>query len=159
MREFFRQRVINPLRGLLMQGLSPHELALCLALGAGVGVFPILGVSTPLLTCIAIARRLNIAVIQLVSYLVAPVQLALFIPFVRAGEWVIGAPRQPITLEEGMRILADDVWQAIVILRDAILHASIGWLLIGPPIIYILYRSLIPVFEHTAQRLKMQSPP
>jgi len=159
MRNFFRQRVIDPLLGRLKQGLSPRELALCLALGAGVGVFPVLGVSTPLLTFIAFARRLNLAAIQLVSYLMSPIQLALIIPFVRAGEWVIGAPRQPLTVEEGLRILADGVWQAIVILRDAILHASLGWLLIGPPVIYILYRSLIPVLEHTAQRLKVQSPP
>ena len=61
MRNFFRQRVIDPLLGLLKQGLSPRELALCLALGAGVGVFPVLGVSTPLLTFIAFARRLNLA--------------------------------------------------------------------------------------------------
>ncbi|MFZ9873140.1 MAG: DUF2062 domain-containing protein, partial [Steroidobacteraceae bacterium] len=54
-----RRRVVDPILNLLRQGLSPRDLALCLALGAGVGMFPVLGVSTPALTLIALWQRLN----------------------------------------------------------------------------------------------------
>jgi uncharacterized protein (DUF2062 family) len=153
-----RRRVVDPVLGLLRQGLSPRDLALCLALGAGVGMFPVLGVSTPTLTVIALWQRLNLAAIQLVSWLVGPVQLVLIIPFMRLGEWVLGSEPQPMTIEAGMEILSQGVLQAIVTLWDAIVHASVGWVLIGPVAIFVLYRSLIPVLERALKTLKPSTP-
>ena len=152
-----RRRVVDPIRNLLRQGLSPRDLALCLALGAGVGMFPVLGVSTPALTLIALWQRLNLAAIQLVSWLVGPLQLALIIPFMRFGEWVLGSEPQPMTIEAGMEIISQGVFQAIVTLWDAIVHASVGWILIGPAAIFVLYRLLIPVLERALQTLKSSS--
>lgn len=153
-----RRRVVDPILGLLRQGLSPRDLALCLALGAGVGMFPVLGVSTPALTLIALWQRLNLAAIQLVSWLVGPVQLALIIPFMRLGEWALGSEPQPMTIEAGLEILSQGVLYAIVTMWDAIVHASVGWILIGPLAIFVLYRSLIPVLERALQTLKPSSP-
>jgi len=152
-----RRRVVDPILNLLRQGLSPRDLALCLALGAGVGMFPVLGVSTPALTLIALWQRLNLAAIQLVSWLVGPLQLALIIPFMRFGEWVLGSEPQPMTIEAGMEIISQGVFQAIVTLWDAIVHASVGWILIGPAAIFVLYRLLIPVLERALQTLKSSS--
>lgn len=149
-----RRRLLEPLWGLLRQGLAPRELALCLALGAGVGLFPVLGVSTPALTVLALWLRLNLAAIQLVSWSIGPLQLLLIIPFMRLGEWVVGATPQPLTIAAGMEILGQGVLQAIVTLWDAIIHASIGWILIGPIGIYVLYRALIPILDRVAERLK-----
>jgi len=154
-----RRRVVDPVLGLLRQGLSPRDLALCLALGAGVGMFPVLGVSTPALTLIALWQRLNLAAIQLVSWLVGPVQLVLIIPFMRLGEWVLGSEPQPMTIEAGMEIISQGILQAIVTMWDAIVHASVGWILIGPLAIFVLYRSLIPVLERALKTLKPTSPP
>ena len=120
-------------------------------------MFPVLGVSTPALTVLALWLRLNLPAIQLVSYLMSPVQLALIIPFVRVGEWVLGAEPQPLTVEAGLKLIADGVLQAIITLGDAIVHAAIGWVLIGPLAIYVLYRLFIPVLERALKRLK--SPP
>jgi uncharacterized protein (DUF2062 family) len=152
-----RRRVVDPILNLLRQGLSPRDLALCLALGAGVGMFPVLGVSTPALTLIALWLRLNLAAIQLVSWLVGPLQLALIIPFMRFGEWVLGSEPQPMTIEAGMEIISQGVFQAIVTLWDAIVHASVGWILIGPAAIFVLYRLLIPVLERALQTLRSSS--
>jgi uncharacterized protein (DUF2062 family) len=132
--------------GLLRQGLAPRDLALCLALGAGIGMFPVLGVSTPALTVIALWRRLNLAAIQLVSWLIAPLQLAMIIPFMRIGEKLLGAPPQPLTIEAGMEILGEGV------------HAAAGWMLIGPAGIYVLYRLLTPVLERALVRLDAAPP-
>lgn len=153
-----RRHVVDPILALLQQGLAPRQLALCLALGAGIGMFPVLGVSTPVLTLLALGLRLNLAAIQLVSWLIGPLQLAMIIPFMRLGEWLVGAEAQPLTIEAGMQIIAQGVLQAIVTLWDAIIHASIGWMLIGPAAIYVLYRLLIPVLERALQRLKTALP-
>ncbi|MFM7395859.1 MAG: DUF2062 domain-containing protein [Gammaproteobacteria bacterium] len=153
-----RRRVVDPILGLLRQGLSPRDLALCLALGAGVGMFPVLGVSTPALTLIALWRRLNLAAIQLVSWLIAPLQLVMIIPFMRLGEWVLGSEPQPMTIEAGMEIISQGVLQAIITMWDAIVHASVGWILIGPLGIFVLYRLLIPLLERALQTLSFSSP-
>lgn len=156
---FVRRRVVEPILALLAQGLTPRELALCLALGAGVGMFPVLGVSTPVLTILALWLRLNLPAIQLVSYLVAPLQLAMIIPFVRLGEWVTGAEPQPLTIEAGLELIAAGVLEAIITLWDAILHAALGWVLIGPLSIYVLYRLHIPILEKALRRLETSPQP
>jgi uncharacterized protein (DUF2062 family) len=152
-----RRHVLDPIIALLRQGLSPKDLALCLAIGIGVGMFPVLGVSTPVLTIIALWRRLNMAAIQLVSWLVAPLQLIMIIPFMRLGERLLGSDPQPMTIEAGLEIISEGALQAIVTLWDAIVHASVGWLLIGPPSIFVLYRLLVPVLERVLLSLNSSS--
>lgn len=152
-----RRRLLDPLWALLRQGLSPQELALCVALGAGIGLFPVLGISTPVLTLLALWLRLNLAAIQLISWGIGPLQLLLALPFMRLGEWVVGATPQPLTLAASMDILSQGVVHAVITLWDAMIHASIGWILVGPLGIYVLYRVLLPIFSNAAQRLKSGS--
>src|SRR6185312_970638 len=72
-----RRKLIEPIIELLRQGVTPDKIALSLAFGLGLGIFPVLGVSTVLCTVAAIAFRLNLPAIQLVNYLASPVQLLL----------------------------------------------------------------------------------
>jgi uncharacterized protein (DUF2062 family) len=151
---FFRRRILDPILALLRQGITPRELALSLAFGLGIGIFPVLGVSTPLLTVLALALRLNLPSIQLVNYLVSPLQLLLIIPFVRVGEHLVGSPPQPLSIGAGLEILGRGALQAVVVLWDAIVHAAIGWAAIGPVLIFLLYRLLAPLLARTASRIQ-----
>jgi uncharacterized protein (DUF2062 family) len=155
---WLRYRVVEPLLDLLKQGITPQKLALSLAFGLGVGIFPVLGVSTPALAIIALAMRLNLPAIQLVNYLASPLQLLLIIPFVRVGERLVGAAPQPLTVEAGLKILGEGVLRAVVILWDAIVHAAIGWLAIGPILIFVLYRVFAPVLGRAAARMTRPRP-
>jgi uncharacterized protein (DUF2062 family) len=157
MTDWLRRRLLDPILALLRQGITPPKLALSLALGIGIGIFPVLGVSTPLLAAIALGARLNLPAIQLVNYLASPLQLLLIIPFVRVGEHIVGAPPQPLSIEAGTRLLTQGVFRAVVILWDAIVHAAIGWLAIGPVAIYLLYRIARPLLARAAARLEAQS--
>ncbi len=144
--DWFKKRLIDPLLSLLRQGLSPKDLALCVALGIGVGVFPVLGVSTPALAVLALTLRLNLAAIQLVSYAIAPLQLVLIIPFMRLGEMALGSTPQPMSISAAMELMTQGVLHVIVTLWDAIIHATVGWFLIGPVLIFLLFRILVPIF-------------
>jgi hypothetical protein len=84
--------------------------------------------------------RLNLPAIQLVNYLASPLQLALIIPFVRVGETVMGLAPQPLSISEGFRLMAIGVIHAITVLWDAIVHAAVGWIVIGPVLIFVMYR-------------------
>lgn len=150
---WLKKRLIDPLLALLRQGLSPKDLALCVALGIGVGLFPVLGVSTPALTILALTLRLNLAAIQLASYAISPLQLALIIPFMRLGETILGSTPQPMTISAAMELLTQGVLYAIVTLWDAIVHATLGWLLIVPILIFASYKILVPIFTRLSTTL------
>jgi uncharacterized protein (DUF2062 family) len=151
MASFVRRRIVEPVLDLLRQGVTPEKLALSLAFGLGIGIFPVLGVSTVLCTVVAIALRLNLPAIQLVNYLASPLQLVLIIPFVRVGEHVLGLKAQPLSIAEGFRIMAEGVLHAIVVLWDAIVHAALGWIVIGPVLIFALYRAFRPILVRAAK--------
>ena len=51
-------------------------------------------------------------------------------------------------------LLAEGVWNAVVTLWDAIVHAALGWLVVGPIGIYLLYRLLVPMLARAARSLK-----
>jgi uncharacterized protein (DUF2062 family) len=81
----------------LRQGISPRRLALTLALGAAIGCIPVVGVPTLLCAALALALRLNLPAIQAANYIVMPLQLALIVPFVRLGGWLLASgSRQPL---------------------------------------------------------------
>jgi uncharacterized protein (DUF2062 family) len=150
-RAFVKRRLVDPILDLLRQGVSPDKIALSLAFGLGFGIFPVLGVSTILCTLAAVLLRLNLPAIQLVNYLAAPIQLALIIPFVRVGEHLLRIAPQPLSISEGFRLLAAGVVHAVSVLRDAIVHAALGWIVIGPFLIYALYRVFRPLLMRAAR--------
>lgn len=147
---FLQRRVGEPLLALLRQGVTPDKLALSLALGAAIALVPVLGVSTALCAVVALALRLNMPAIQLVNYLLTPVQLLLIIPLLRFGEWLVRAPRFPITLEDGLALLSRGVVHAVAVLGTAIAHATLGWLVLAPIAAFVSYRILLPVFRRLA---------
>ncbi len=111
LKNWLHRRLLEPLLALLRAGLSPRRLALCIAIAIVVGNIPILGVSTILCAFIALIFRLNFPAIQLVQAAMAPSQLLLIIPFVRLGEWMLGAPRQIVSVKAGLALLSQGVWQ------------------------------------------------
>jgi uncharacterized protein (DUF2062 family) len=62
---FLYRRLVRPILELLRQGVTPGKIALSLALGVVLGVFPVLGSTTALCTLAAITLRLNLPAIQL----------------------------------------------------------------------------------------------
>jgi uncharacterized protein (DUF2062 family) len=153
-RKRLHRRILDPVLALLSQGVSPDRLALCVAIGVVVGNIPILGISTILCTVIALAFRLNLPAIQIVQAAMAPTQLLLIIPFVRLGEWILRAPRQPLSIKEGLDLVAQGAGHAIVALGDAILHAGFAWVLVAPIAVFTVYKLLTPLFERAAAQIK-----
>jgi hypothetical protein len=150
------RRLIEPLIALLRAGLAPRRLALCVAIAIVIGNIPVLGVSTIICAGIALVLRLNLPAIQLVQAAMAPTQLLLIIPFVRLGEWILRVPPQVVSGRDAFALMSQGIWQALVILRDAIYHAVLAWGLLAPFCLYLLYRLLAPLFERMAARLHSQ---
>ena len=147
MRDKIHNWFVEPLLRLLRQGLSPEKLALSIAVGIALGVFPVLGTTTLLCALAAILFRLNVPAMQLVNYLVFSLQLALLIPFIRLGECLYGADRVPLSLGQVQNMFRHYPAQALAILAASLLHATTAWFLIAPFAIYAMYRLFTPLFR------------
>lgn len=151
MRRFLQQRVVDPVLALLKQGVTPDKIALSMAAGATLGVFPVLGTTTILCTVAALAFRLNLVAIQIVNWLVYPLQLALLIPFFRAGAWLFGAAPLGLTPHQLVAMFREDFAGSLHALWGATWHAAVAWLLLGGPFTLLLYAGLAPALRAFAR--------
>ena len=133
------RRVVDPILGLMIQGITPEKIALNLAFGIVLGVFPMLGSTTVLRAVAALIFRLNLPAIQLVNYLVYPLQFLLLIPFLRLGETLFHAAPLQLSVAEMLSMAHADLRHAIATFWLAGLHAMSAWLLIGPAAIWLLH--------------------
>jgi uncharacterized protein (DUF2062 family) len=155
---FFHRRVIRPVLELLRQGSTPEKIALSIAVGLVLGVFPSLGWTTFLCLLAAMIFRLNLPAIQLVNYFAYPLQLALLIPFIRAGEFLFHSVRLSLSLTQILAMIKADVWHSIKVLWIATVHAIAAWALIAPLAIYILVRILSPMLRRLALASGLSGP-
>jgi len=108
-----------------MAELSPETIALILALGLVLGVFPVFGCPTLLCAGAALAFRLNLPAIQLVNQVCTPLQYALLIPLGRAGARILSAG----TVHGN----------ALETLVDSARNAVIGWACLCVPMGLLVY--------------------
>lgn len=146
-REIFTKKVVTPLLNFLKQGITPKKLALCIALGAVLGLFPVIGSTTFLCFVAAFALRLNVAAMQLVNYLIYPLQLILIIPFINAGSWIMGVNPIPYTVEEMITIVTEDIVKAFWMFGYAQLLGVLAWVIIAIPVALLLFLIFRFVFE------------
>ncbi len=152
MRSFLKRRLLDPLKQLLLQGITPEKIALSLALGAVLAVFPVLGSTTLLCTAAALLLKLNLPAIQLVNYLMYPVQLALVVPFMRAGARLFRVSSLPFSLTQMLTMFRENWSHTLGLLWVSALQAVVVWALCAPVAIAILYWTLRPLlvrFAHT----------
>ena len=153
---FFQRRIARPIVELLRQGVTPEKMALSLALGVALGVFPVLGTTTVLCALVGFLWRLNLPAIQIVNYLVYPLQIALLIPFFRAGEKLFGAPHLPLSIAQIYATVHASVWGATRFLWATIWHAAVAWCLIAPVFVGLAYVILVPLLQRVLGRIRKE---
>jgi uncharacterized protein (DUF2062 family) len=136
---FWRRRVITPIVAQLTQGVTPEKIALTVALGIALGVFPILGSSTALCAIAGIVIRLNQPIIQAVNYLVYPLQLVLLIPFYRAGEHLLGRAPIPLSITLLVDRFRADAGQFLADFGMIGVGGILVWLIVAPIAIAVIY--------------------
>jgi uncharacterized protein (DUF2062 family) len=151
MREFLQKRLVRPILQLLTQGITPEKIALSLAFGIMLGVFPVLGTTSLLCLIAAMFFRLNLAAVQLVNILVYPLWFALLIPFIRVGERLFGVPPLAMTGSQMLALAHAHFLQSVSVLWLTALRAAAAWLLVGPLGIIVLYVILMPMIRRLAR--------
>ena len=143
----FKLRVVEPILDLLRQGVTADKISLSIALGITLGVIPILGSTTLLCFVMAAVLRLNLPAIQLINYLVYPLQLVLLIPFMKMGQWLFREKPTTLTLAQILNLTRQNVWHAIAALWTVTMHALVVWLVLGSLAAPILYWMLAGVLR------------
>ena len=145
------ERLIKPLLGFLKQGMTPNRLALSVSLGFTFGLFPVVGITTVLCLLIALVFKLNVAAMQLINYLVYPLQLLLIIPLINVGSNILNVNPIPYTISELIDLVQSDFLLALKQLWLAHLMGIFAWLIIIAPLGFIIYLSLRIVFKKMAK--------
>jgi uncharacterized protein (DUF2062 family) len=117
------RRVASKFRDSLT-GLSPEAIAAICVVGVVLGVFPVFGLPTLLCAAAAVTFRLNLAAIQLVNQVSAPLQYALLLPLGRAGAHIMGERVNGTILEN---------------LANGARNAIVGWACFCVPLGLLLY--------------------
>jgi uncharacterized protein (DUF2062 family) len=133
------KRTIEPVVALIKQGISPEKISLGMACGIVLGVFPVLGSTTILCGLAAIIFRLNLPAIQLINYMVYPLQLVLLIPFFHLGNLLFQIEPLPLSAQELITLLRSDLWGTVRAFWSTTLHAIVAWLLVSLPTFLLLH--------------------
>ena len=147
-------RVVAPIVGQLRQGVTPEQVALTIALGLVIGVFPILGATTILCGIAAAVLRLNQPIIQLVNYFAYPAQLVALIPFYRAGESLFNRPHLPLSIPMLMDRFRDDAGKFFLDFGMVAVQGIVVWCLIAPSVAVAIYYVTRPSLRLLARRAR-----
>lgn len=137
-----RKKIIEPVKAQLKQGVTPGKLALALALGLVIGSLPILFISSLLCAIVAHFFRLNQPAIQVANYAAYPLQIALFIPFFKAGAAVFGEPASQVSLEQVQSAFSADASKALGTYAGANLRAVSVWAVVAPIAVLVVFFAL-----------------
>lgn len=141
------QKLKTVIQSQLTQGVTPHGLALTCAFALTLGIFPILGSTTILCFLAALLFRLNQPVIQILNYIVYPLQIVLLPFFLKAGQVLFKAPPLTIDPEVLMKEFAAD-WQAFLSRYTiAGLQGIAVWCLVAPFLGVLVYFVMKPLMK------------
>lgn len=149
-RGFWKRRIADPVIALLKEGLSPEKLALSLAVGAALGLFPIMGATTVLCLLAGMMFRLSHPALQLVNYAMYPLQVSLILAFVRVGERLLGAA--PVVFSPLTLVARFQQDPALFLAEFGVtgLRGILGWFVVAPFVALALYFALLTPLRRAA---------
>ena len=152
-RGLWRRRVLEVTLAQLRQGITPQKIALTIALGFILGLFPILGTTTALCLAFGLFLKLNQPIIQLVNWVAAPLQIPGIYCFVRVGEWLTHTAPISFSITALMLAFKASPIEFLKQYGTTGLRGVLAWLLIAPAIAALLYAASLPILQRMRRRL------
>lgn len=141
------------IREQLAKGTTPQKLAMTVAVGIILGLFPIVGATSLLCIGAAFAFRLNHVFIQVVNYTVYPLQVVLFIPFLKAGNHFFQLTGHTVNYQHLFQTFKTDTLAALGEFGTIILSAILLWAVIALPLSLLLYRSSLKYLKRVRVKI------
>lgn len=124
---------------LFKQGLSPVQIALSVVVSVIVSLLPIFGIAIIILAAIAVRFRVNLPIMIVISYIVEPLKIMLFIPFIHIGESLFGVDHTLLTFEAIKIAFESNIIETLKTLSFEFLCGICGWFLLALPISILIY--------------------
>ena len=153
-RKFWHRWLIDPIRQQLTQGVSPEKIALTLALGSALALFPILGTTTLLCLTAGIVLSLNQPILQAINALCGFIWIPLLVAFVRLGDALTGNPSASVNFPEMAALLRHHPWEFFQRFGATALHGLLGWCVAAPVWIPLVYFAARTPLRAAALRLR-----
>ncbi len=142
------RKIVALIRALIVQGLTAEKIALTIACGVVLGLTPVIGTTTALCTLVALAFGLNLALIQLVNYLMYPLEILLLVPFLALGHWIVTGRRLPLD-EKSILLWFHEGWlYALGRLWRYLVEGLLAWALLSGILGLALYFTLYGILRH-----------
>jgi len=152
--QLFKSKIIQIFR----YGLSPIQLSMTLSFGITLGLFPFIGFTSILCFIFALVFRLNWIVIQLVNWVVAPLQIVMLVPFYQMGEYFSMALfNNSITKFDLEGISKNEYLLKIISIVNSQISAVFGWLIICVPFCIIIYFTSLYFYKKYLKRVKIST--
>jgi uncharacterized protein (DUF2062 family) len=135
----FIKPFFDKIRKICKEGLTPKQLALSISIALLVTVFPIFGLTTIVLTAIAIPLKINLPITILLSYIVEPLKLFLILPFIHVGSKLFNMEHALLTFTAIKASYEVDFFRTIKELSFELLCGFVGWFVLAVPVSVALY--------------------
>jgi uncharacterized protein (DUF2062 family) len=146
-RTFWQRRVRDPIVLQLTQGITPHKIALTVAVGSALALFPILGTTTLLCFVVGLALRLNQPIIQLINQAMWPVHVPAIFLCVHLGEKIFGVRHARFSIRQMNELFWNEPARFFHDFGAIALHASVAWVILAPFYIAAVYYVSLPIMR------------
>jgi uncharacterized protein (DUF2062 family) len=147
----WQSRLVDLIAAQLTQGITPEKVALTLAVGSALGLFPILGTTTLLCLAAGIVLRLNQPIIQMVNALCTPFHLPVIYCMFRLGNWLFAQPSEHMRIGM-MHMLWEDPREFFEKFGMNAVHAIAAWAVVAPFWVLMVYILGLPVLREALRR-------
>jgi uncharacterized protein (DUF2062 family) len=146
-RSFWQRRIAAPIVAQLTQGLTPDKIALTIAIGSAISMFPILGTTTLICLVVGVFMKLNQPILQAVNLACTPIHIPFIFFAFKWGEDLFGV-EHPVGELLGMRReLIEHPLQFARNYGPAALHAIEVWAILVPLWAVLVYYGSRPILR------------
>jgi uncharacterized protein (DUF2062 family) len=150
-RTFWQRRVRDPLVAQLTQGITPEKLALTVAVGSAIALFPLLGTTSLLCLAAGIALGLNQPIMQLINQAFWPIHVAAIYGCARLGETMFRAPHVSFSLKRMNELFWHSPAKFLHDYGATAFYAIAAWAVLTPFHVALVYFVLKPIFRKIKQ--------
>lgn len=146
-RTLWQRRILDPIVAQLTQGLTPQKIALTIAIGSAIAMFPILGTTTLICLVVGVFMKLNQPILQVVNYACTPIHIPFIFFAFKWGERLFGIEHSVLEARGLRRELIAHPWEFIQHYSVTGLHAIEFWAILVPLWAIVVYSISLPILR------------
>ncbi|MGM0551092.1 MAG: DUF2062 domain-containing protein [Bacteroidota bacterium] len=145
------QRSLDTIKAFLQEGMSADKLSTTILLGLFLGISPMIGLTTIAAFLTALLFKLNMVILQTIQYTLAPIQLILFVPFIKTAKWAIG-DRQILPPEDILQMFKTNWLETLQAVGTIYLTSIAIWALLATTLTLLLHKRLSFILSNIKQK-------